>query len=44
MSETTTAYLKNCATSRKEDQLDISIILEHATINPDATYLLAMNT
>lgn len=42
MSETTTAYLKNCATSRKEDQLDTSIILEHATINPDATYLLAI--
>lgn len=42
MSETTTVYLKNCATSRKEDQLDISIILEHVTINPDATYLLAI--
>lgn len=42
MSETTTVYLKNCVTSRKEDQLDIPTILEHATINPDATYLLAL--
>ena len=42
MSETATAYLKNCANSQKKDQLDIPTILKHSTIKPDATYLLAI--
>lgn len=43
MIETTTAYLKNCPTSRKEDQLDASLFMKkYAYINPDGTYLLAI--